>query len=105
VRRRRRVRLGLVWQRLHHARKREARQHRSLRADVLAVVGVEVELLLTNLEQLDLEIGLEGALVRIKHGRRLLTACSASSEGKEFLRVRYKLLSRQRNSQRFVLEH
>ena len=66
------MRLGLVWQRLHHARKREARQHRSLRADVLAVVGVEVELLLTNLEQLDLEIGLEGALVRIKHGRRLL---------------------------------
>ena len=75
------MRLGLVWQRLHHARKCEARQHRSLRADVLAVVGVEVELLLTNLEQLDLEIGLEGALVRIQHG------LTAFERAKEFARA------------------
>jgi hypothetical protein len=52
---------------LHHPGKSEAGQHRRLRPNVLAVVGVEDELLLADLEQLHLQICLKCALVRVQH--------------------------------------
>mmetsp|Transcript_8821 Transcript_8821/g.29117 ORF Transcript_8821/g.29117 Transcript_8821/m.29117 type:complete len:208 (+) Transcript_8821:1483-2106(+) len=49
----------------------EARQQGRLRADGDAVLSVELQLLLSNLKQAHLQIGLERALIRVQH------ACAA----------------------------
>lgn len=50
---------------------REAREQRCLRADGDAVLGVEGELFLSDLEQAHLQVRLQRPLVRVEHGAGL----------------------------------